>query len=224
MLEQKDRSKSNHYLKFYLLSLVVIIVDQSVKLLIYHNMDLGTGGQIQIFDDWFKLHYTLNPGMAFGITLGSEYGKLALTLFRLVAMVGIGYYLYKLSQSHVHPGLLWCVGLILGGAIGNVIDSTLYGVLLDNAPYNASTPWFHGQVIDMFYIDIWEGRMANWIPFFGGKHVALWPIFNVADASIFVGVIIILIWQKKFFDFNKEKSEDTGTIQEISGEISDITN
>jgi len=224
MLEQKDRNKNNNYLKFYLLSLVVIIVDQSVKLLIYHNMDLGTGGQIQIFDDWFKLHYTLNPGMAFGITLGSEYGKLALTLFRLVAMVGIGYYLYKLSQSHVHPGLLWCVGLILGGAIGNVIDSTLYGVLLDNAPYNASTPWFHGQVIDMFYIDIWEGRMANWIPFFGGKHVALWPIFNVADASIFVGVIIILIWQKKFFDFNKEKSEDTGTIQEISGEISDITN
>jgi len=92
MLEQKDRSKSNHYLKFYLLSLVVIIVDQSVKLLIYHNMELGTGGQIQIFDDWFKLHYTLNPGMAFGITLGSEYGKLVLTLFRLVAMVGIGYY------------------------------------------------------------------------------------------------------------------------------------
>jgi len=76
----------------------------------------------------------------------------------------------------------------------------------------------------MFYIDIWEGRMANWIPFFGGQHVALWPIFNVADASIFVGVIIILIWQKKFFDFNKEKSEDTGTIQEISGEISDTSN
>jgi len=162
--------------------------------------------------------------MAFGITLGSEYGKLALTLFRLVAMVGIGYYLYKLSQSHVHPGLLWCVGLILGGAIGNVIDSTLYGVLLDNAPYNASTPWFHGQVIDMFYIDIWEGRMANWIPFFGGQHIALWPIFNVADASIFVGVIIILIWQKKFFDFNKEKSKDNKDIQEISGEVADITN
>jgi len=216
MLEQKDQSKNNNYLKFYLLSLVVIIVDQSVKLLIYYNMDLGSGGQIQIFDDWFKLHYTLNPGMAFGITLGSEYGKLALTLFRLAAMVGIGYYLYKLSQSLVHPGLLWCVGLILGGAIGNVIDSTLYGVLLDNAPYNASTPWFHGQVIDMFYIDIWEGRMANWIPFFGGQHIALWPIFNVADASIFVGVIIILIWQKKFFDFDKEKSDDTGTIQEIS--------
>ena len=187
-------------------------------------MDLGTGGQIQIFDDWFKLHYTLNPGMAFGITLGSEYGKLVLTLFRLVAMVGIGYYLYKLSQSAVHPGLLWCVGLILGGAIGNVIDSTLYGVILDNAPYNASTPWFHGQVIDMFYIDIWEGRMANWIPFFGGQHIALWPIFNVADASIFVGVIIILIWQKKFFDFKKEKSEDTKDIKEISGEVADISN
>ena len=224
MLEQEDGSKNNNYLKFYLLSLVVIMVDQSVKLVIYHTMDLGTGGQIQIFDDWFKLHYTLNPGMAFGITLGSEYGKLALTLFRLVAMVGIGYYLYRLSQSVVHPGLLWCVGLILGGAIGNVIDSTFYGVILDNAPYSASTPWFHGQVIDMFYIDIWEGRIASWIPLIGGQHIALWPIFNVADASIFVGVTIILIWQKKFFDINIKKSKDTGAIQEISGETTEATN
>jgi len=218
MLEQKDQNKNNKYLKFYLLSLAVIIVDQTVKLLIYYNMELGTGGQIPILGDWFKLHYTLNPGMAFGITLGSEYGKLALTLFRLVAMVGIGYYLYRLSQSVVHPGLLWCVGLILGGAIGNVIDSTFYGVILDNAPYSASTQWFHGQVIDMFYIDIWEGRITGWIPLIGGQHIALWPIFNVADASIFVGVTIILIWQKKFFEVNKEESKDTEAIQEISEE------
>ena len=137
-------------------------------------------------------------------------------------MFGIGYYLYKLSRSVVHPGLLWCVGLILGGAIGNVIDSTFYGVLLDNAPYSASTPWFHGQVIDMFYIDIWEGRIAGWIPLIGGQHIALWPIFNVADASIFVGVTIILIWQKKFFEFNIDKSKDAGTIHEMQGETADV--
>lgn len=188
------------YLKFYLLSLGIIILDQVVKLLVYFEMDMGAVGQIKVFGDWFKLHYTLNPGMAFGMEIDSEYGKLFLTLFRLVAMVGIAYYLYILAKRKVHPGLIWSVALILGGAIGNVIDSTFYGVLLDNAPYDAATPWFHGQVIDMFYVDIWEGRIAEWVPLWGGQYIALWPIFNIADASIFVGVAIILIMQKKFFD------------------------
>lgn len=194
------------YYKYYLLSLFIILLDQAVKMLVHFNMDLGVIGQIPIFDDWFKLHYTLNPGMAFGMQLGSEYGKLALTVFRLFAMVGIGYYLYILAKRGVHEGLLWSVALILGGAIGNVIDSTFYGVLLNNAPYDASTPWFHGQVIDMFYIDIWEGKVADWVPIWGGEYMALWPIFNIADASIFVGVAIILIMQKKFFAEDKQKS------------------
>lgn len=187
------------YGKYYLLSIGIIILDHVVKLLVHYNMEMGLAGQIPVFGDWFKLHYTLNPGMAFGMELGSEHGKLILTLFRLVAMVGIAYYLYYLAKRKAHPGLLWCVALILGGAVGNVIDSTFYGVLLDNAPYNASTPWFHGQVVDMFYIDIWEGRVADWVPIWGGKYIALWPIFNIADASIFVGVAIILIFQKRFF-------------------------
>lgn len=194
------------YLKYYLLSLGVIVLDQAVKLLVHYNMDMGIMGQIPIFGDWFKLHYTLNPGMAFGMQLGSEYGKLILTLFRLFAMVGIGYYLYTLAKKGVHQGLLWSVALILGGAIGNVIDSALYGVLLDNAPYGSSTPWFHGQVVDMFYIDIWEGRMPDWVPIWGGEYMALWPIFNIADASIFVGVAIILIMQNKFFS-DEEKAD-----------------
>lgn len=194
------------YYKYYLLSIFIIILDQTVKMLVHYNMDLGVVGQIPIFDDWFKLHYTLNPGMAFGMQLGSEYGKLALTIFRLFAMVGIGYYLYVLAKRGVPEGLLWSVALILGGAIGNVIDSTFYGVLLNNAPYDASTPWFHGQVIDMFYIDIWEGRVADWVPIWGGEYMALWPIFNIADASIFVGVAIILIMQKKFFAEDKQQS------------------
>jgi signal peptidase II len=194
------------YYKYYLLSIFIIILDQTVKMLVHNNMDLGVIGQIPIFDDWFKLHYTLNPGMAFGMQLGSEYGKLALTIFRLFAMVGIGYYLYLLAKRGVPEGLLWSVALILGGAIGNVIDSTFYGVLLNNAPYDASTPWFHGQVIDMFYIDIWEGRVAEWVPIWCGEYMALWPIFNIADASIFVGVAIILIMQKKFFAEDRQQS------------------
>ena len=196
------------YLKFYLLAILVIIIDHVVKLVVHFNMDMGAIGEIAIFGDWFKLHYTENPGMAFGLELGSEYGKLALTFFRLIAMGAIGYYLYYLIKKKVPQGLCWSIALILGGAVGNLVDSIFYGKFLDNAPYDAPSPWFHGQVIDMFYIDIWEGVVANWVPIFGGDHLSLWPIFNIADASIFVGVSIILIFQKAFFaDKHKKDSE-----------------
>ncbi len=193
------------YLKFYLLALLVIIIDHIVKLVVHFNMDMGLVGEIPVFGNWFKLHYTENPGMAFGLEIGSEYGKLALTTFRLLAMGGIGYYLYYLIKKGVPQGLCWSIALILGGAVGNVIDSILYGKLLGNAPSDAPSPWFHGQVIDMFYVDIWEGRVADWIPIFGGQHMSLWPIFNVADASIFIGVSIILIFQKSFFGEQQEE-------------------
>jgi signal peptidase II len=187
------------YYKYYLLSLLVIAIDQAVKVLVHYNMAMGLPGEIHLIGDWAKLHYTTNPGMAFGVELGSDYGKLILTTFRLVAMVGIGYYLYHLWKSKAHPGLIWCVALILGGAIGNLIDSIFYGVIFDNAPYGSSSPWFHGQVIDMFYLDIWEGIIPHWIPILGGQAMSLWPIFNVADSAIFIGVVIILLNQKKFF-------------------------
>lgn len=168
-------------------------------MIVHFNMEPGINGQIKVIDDWFKLHYTLNPGMAFGLEIGSQYGKLFLTFFRLLAMVGIAYYLYYLIKKNVHPGLAVSVALILGGAVGNVIDSIFYGVMLGNAPVDAPTAWFHGKVIDMFYIDIWEGVLPQWIPLFGNKYVSLWPIFNIADASIFIGVSMILIFQRKFF-------------------------
>ena len=184
---------------FYLVSVLVIAIDQVVKLLVHFNMQMGSKGQIQIFGDWFKLHYLTNPGMAFGMQLGSEHGKLILTIFRLAAMAAIGIYLYRLYQKESSPGLLICIAMILGGAIGNLIDSVFYGVFLDNAPFDAPTPWFYGQVVDMFYIDIWEGRIAEWVPFIGGDYMALWPVFNIADASIFLGITFILIFQKSFF-------------------------
>ncbi len=196
------------YSKYFFLTIAIIILDQAVKLFVHFNMELGSGGQIPVFGDWFKLYYTLNPGMAFGMQFGSEYGKLGLTLFRLVAMVFIAYYLYKLAKDNTHPGVLWSMALILGGAMGNVIDSTFYGVFLDNAPYNSITPWFHGQVVDMFYIDIWEGRVAEWVPYWGGDYLSLWPIFNIADASIFTGVTIILVFQKRFFGDKEEVEEN----------------
>ena len=201
------------YLKYFGIALVVIAIDQAVKLLVHYNMDFGTAGQIKVFGDWFKLHYTTNPGMAFGMELGSEYGKLILTSFRLVAMFGIGYYLYYIINKQTHPGYIICIAMILGGAIGNLIDSVFYGVWLKNAPFSASTPWFHGQVVDMFYIDIWEGFIPSWVPLWGGSYTALWPIFNIADASIFVGVVMILIFQKRFFDEDTKIVEEEDEIQ-----------
>ena len=133
----------NNYLKYFGIALLVIALDQATKMWVHFQMDFGSPGQIQIFGDWFKLHYTTNPGMAFGMELGTEYGKMILTSFRLVAMVGIGYYLYYLIQKRSPVGYTFCIALILGGAIGNLVDSVFYGVWLDNAPYNAPTPCLH---------------------------------------------------------------------------------
>ena len=195
------------YYKYFLLTLAVIIIDQVVKLLVHFNMNLY--GEIPVLGNFFKLHYTTNPGMAFGIVLEGVYGKLLLSIFRLVAMVGIAYYLYRLAKKHAPTGFLWCMALILGGAIGNVVDSIFYGKYLGLVADNASTPWFHGQVIDMFYFDIWKGEIPKWVPVWGGDYTALWPIFNVADASIFCGVAIILIFQRRFFTEPKH-SENIG--------------
>jgi len=195
--------------RYFLLSLLVILIDQISKLLVHLYMDLGISGEISVLGDWFRLHYLLNPGMAFGLQLQTEYGKMILSLFRLVAIIGIGYYIYHQAKGDVHPGMQWCLALIFGGAIGNAIDSTFYGVLLDNAPTNAPSAWFHGQVIDMLYFPLIDGTFPNWVPFVGGEYFQFFrPVFNIADSSIFVGVALILIFQKRFLSENKPVEEE----------------
>jgi signal peptidase II len=190
------------YAKYFLLSVVVILIDQAVKLAVYQNMVLNT--EFSVLGDWFRIHYILNSGMAFGLQLKWEYGKLTLTVFRMLAMVGIGYYLVTLVRKQVPPGLCWSIAMILGGAVGNLIDSVFYGVLLNNAPLDAITPWFHGQVIDMLYFPIIQTTLPDWLPIWGAEDFEFFrPIFNIADASIFIGVVIILIFQKRFFPERK---------------------
>lgn len=189
--------------KYFLLAFVVILIDQTSKMLVYNNMYLHQ--EINVLGEWFRLHYLLNPGMAFGIRWENEFGKLALTIFRIGAMLGIGYYLWKMAERKAHPGFLWCMALILGGAVGNVIDSTFYGVLLNNAPANAPTPWFHGQVIDMLFFPLFEFFWPEWVPLVGGEYFLFFsPVFNIADSSIFIGVMTILIMQKRFFKHKEE--------------------
>lgn len=199
--------------RYFFLALLVIIIDQTSKLLIHHYMDLHE--EITLIGNeqhGFKLHYLLNPGMAFGIRWKSEFGKLALTVFRILAMIGIAYYLWKMARRHAHAGFLWCMALILGGAVGNVIDSTFYGVLLQNHPPDSPTPWFHGQVIDMLYFPLFEFTLPHWFPFKGGEYFTFFsPVFNIADSSIFIGVVFILIFQKRFF--REHISEESKTIE-----------
>jgi signal peptidase II len=187
--------------KFLFLTLILILLDQAIKLWMYYDVLPNHYGEIDLIPDFFKLHYVENKGMAFGMELGGEYGKLILTTFRLGAMVGICWYLVHLAQRNAHSGLLWSIAAVLGGAIGNVIDSTFYGVFLNNAPMGVSTPWFHGQVIDMFYAIGLDGQYPDWIPFIGGDYNTT-PIFNFADACIFCGVVSILIFQQRFFEFD----------------------
>ncbi len=185
-------------LRFFLLSLFLIALDQGVKLAVHHYMAPGFTGQIRLLGDWLKLHYVLNPGMAFGMQLSHEYGKLVLSIFRLIAMFGIGWYVVYLARKGAPNGLLWAMAMILAGAVGNVIDSTFYGVFLHNAPYDSPTPWFHGQVIDMIFVDVWEGFIPDWVPIWGGQYYST-PIFNIADSCIFIGVCLILFFQRRFF-------------------------
>lgn len=200
--------KFNKLYQLYILAIIVIILDQLSKYIVHQSM-IENITTIPVLGDFFKLHYVTNPGMAFGVELGGNYGKIALTLFRIVAMFGIAYYIKKIFTEKAHKAYQICVALIFGGAVGNLLDSVFYGVLdssllvqiKDDAGnlIDPPTSWFYGKVIDMFYIDIAHGYTPVDWPIFNGVYYSLWPVFNVADAAIFCSVIFILIKQKKFF-------------------------
>jgi signal peptidase II len=215
------------YFRYYLIAFFVILIDQFSKIWVHYNMELGALGEINVIGNWFRLHYLLNPGMAFGLELDMLYGKLILTLFRIIASIAIAYSIYSLFKKGVHSLLLVCIALILGGAIGNVIDSIFYGVLFEgNVIPNSPTPWFHGQVIDMLYFPMYEGYLPEWIPNAGGNYFIFFsPVFNIADSSIFVGVLLILIFQNKF-NLHQKKLETTDKDNQETTEsnISEIEN
>ena len=189
--------------KLFLFIFALIILDQTVKVLVHFNMPLYS--EIPLIGDLFKLHYIQNPGMAFGINFDFKYTKLILSLFRVVASIFICYYLIYLINNNSNTLLVICISMILAGAVGNVIDSVFYGVIFNNAPSGSPFTLFYGQVIDMFYIDIWEGYIPSYIPFIGDSYLSLWPVFNFADSYIFIGVTLLIVFQKEFLLNNQIK-------------------
>jgi signal peptidase II len=172
--------------------LVILLLDQALKTWVKTNMFIGQ--EFHLIKDIAIIHFTENNGMAFGMEFGGELGKLALSIFRIIAVAGIGYGLYHLIKNKYHRGLILNVTFIFAGALGNIIDSVFYGVIYGYEKI------FHGRVVDMFYFPLFQGYFPAWFPVWGGEEFIFFrPVFNVADSAISIGVIMILIYQKHYF-------------------------
>ena len=187
---------------------LVLIADQVLKIWVKTHMTLGEG--IPVFGNWFILHFTENEGMAFGMRFGGSFGKLILSVFRIIAVAGIGWYLIHIIKQGAKTGLIICISLIFAGALGNIIDSAFYGMIFSESKFHEVATIFpadggygtflHGKVVDMLYFPLIKGMYPSWVPVWGDTQFIFFrPVFNIADSSITVGVISLILFQRKFF-------------------------
>ncbi len=230
--------------KVHVISIVaiVVIIDQVLKYYVKTTFPLNTSHQVM--GDWFQLYFVENPGMAYGWKFGGNWGKMALTIFRMGAVVFGVWYLGSIIKRGYHKGFIFCASLIFAGALGNLIDSCFYGLIFDKGmvfnPSNHDYGYYeglaalanhgyasflHGNVVDMLYFPIIKGHFPSWIPLWGGEDFEFFrPIFNIADAAISGGVISILVFQKRFFEYRnkniKNQTVETGALVDDTTQIS----
>ncbi len=190
-----------------LIIFLVLLIDQVVKIWVKTHMYLGQ--EHEILGRWFIIHFTENYGMAFGLEFGGHFGKFFLSVFRIIASLGIGWYLLHLIKTKAHPGAIISFSLIFAGAIGNIIDSAFYGLIFSDSENQLSTLFpseggyaglLQGRVVDMLYFPLVHGHFPQWFPIWGGEDFLFFrPVFNISDSSISIGVFLLLIFHKKFF-------------------------
>lgn len=189
----------------FLIILLVLIIDQWSKIYIKTHFILNEA--VRVFS-WFQIYFVENEGAAWGTKIPGEYGKLLLTLFRIIAVIGIGYWLITATKKQQPKVLIVSISLILAGALGNIIDSVFYGILFNhsygqiatlfsNEPYGTL---LHGKVVDMFYFPLIDTTLPNWVPIWGGERFRFFePVFNVADSAICIAVGLMIIFHRKVF-------------------------
>ena len=193
--------------KSLILIILILVIDQVLKIWVKTHMVLGQ--EYRIIGDWFIIHFIENNGMAFGMEIAGKFGKILLTIFRIIAIIGIGFYLKYLIREKANTGLIICISLVFAGALGNIIDSIFYGMIFNESYLKTATLFppdggysslLHGKVVDMFYFPVIKSRFPDWFPFWGSESLVFFrPVFNIADASITTGVISILVFQRKLF-------------------------
>lgn len=195
------------------LIIVILLIDQAIKIWVKTHMDIGES--IHVAGDWFQLHFIENNGMAYGMQIGS---KLLLSIFRLVAIILLSIYIWQQAKKKARWGYIVCLAMILAGAAGNLIDCMFYGII-----FGGYAPFMMGRVVDMFYFPIIHATWPDWMPIWGGQNFTFFsPVFNFADASISVGVIVLLLFFRKELSKLSLKGERNDDVTKNS-EKTDLT-